>query len=86
MKKLSKAFLPIMFASTMMCGSDMQYGYEDIKRPKQNVVFVHKDPHQDKGVCSKKIRKGAGKRLSRSKRKEKANATQLGCTSKLLFK
>ena len=69
MDKLSKVFMPIMVASATMCGSNMPYGYT--KRPKRNVVFEHKEPHQDKGVCSKKIRKGAGKRLSRAERKKR---------------
>lgn len=59
--------MTLMVASTIC---DTPYDYECLERPKRDVVFVDKDPHQDKGVCSKKIRKGAGKRLSRAERKK----------------
>lgn len=71
MNKLSKRLMPIMVASAMLGGNDMPYGYSYIKRPKRDYHFTPSDPHQDKGACSKKVRKGAGKRLSRAERKRR---------------
>ena len=66
-KKLTTMFV---LSLGMLGGNDMPYGYDFIKRPKRDVIFEHKEPHQDKGACSKKVRKSAGKRLTRAQRKK----------------
>lgn len=64
---MNKKLATFMALSLGMLGGSAPYGYEH--RPKREYHFTPSEPHQDKGACSKKIRKGAGKRLTRAQRK-----------------
>ena len=65
---MNKKLTTFMALSLSMLGGSSPYGYEH--RPKRDYHFEPSDPHQDKGVVGKPIRKGAGRRLTRAQRKK----------------
>jgi hypothetical protein len=74
--KKNKLLSSLVFAS-MIGGLGGPFGFDEYT-PKRRPAAPKEpsDPHQDSGVCSKPVRRGAGKRMSRAERKRKYGSQQ----------
>lgn len=68
MSNLKRRLLTGMIPALATLGASCPYGYAE--RPKRDVVFEKKEPHQDAGAVRKPVSKYAGKKkMSRAERK-----------------